>query len=428
MKLIYKILGRLSILLLIVLTAWASVFYFAILNEVNDELDDSLENYSTKVMTSALSGRELPSVNDGSNNSYHITPIQPEMVQTLPHIQYIDSLIFVAEKDETEAARVLKTIYHNSQNQYFQLTVSTPSIEKQELLDTMLIWLVFLYVCLLLLVLILVYWVFKLNMRPMYVLLRWLNESKVGSQNVPLNNPTDITEFRQLNLSVRQYAARANQAFEQQKQFISNASHEIQTPLAICQNRIELMMDQSGLTEEQLNELSKTRQTLDHIIKLNRSLLFLSKIDNNQFPESSVIDVNTTVKELLEDFSMAYAHRNLSIDVKEDRKLQVTMNSHLATALFTNLIKNAYIYTPEGGEIGITLLPGTFEIRNSASGVPLDRNKIFDRFYKGESSGSASSGLGLAMVASIARLYNFHVLYRYAENFHFFTLSFPILE
>lgn len=428
MNLIYKILGRLSILLLVVLTAWASVFYFAILNEVNDELDDSLEDYSAKVMTRALAGRELPSQDDGTNNSYNITPISSAQAERLPHIHYIDSLIFVAEKDETEAARILRTIFHDAQGQYYQLTVSTPSIEKQELVDTIFTWLVSLYVCLLLLVIALVYIVFRRNMRPLYVLLKWLDQSKVGSAQVPLGTPNDITEFRQLYKAVDQYATRASQAFEQQKQFISNASHEIQTPLAICQNRVEMLMDHSNLTEEQLGELAKTRQTLEHIVKLNKSLLFLSKIDNRQFPESSVNDFNAQVKVLLEDFSMAYAHHHLSVTIAEDLPLRVTMNSQLATALLTNLIKNAYVYTPEEGEIIISLHPGRFEIRNTACGIPLDANKIFDRFYKGGSSGNNASGLGLAIVASIVRLYRYTISYRFSANFHYFTLSFPVSE
>lgn len=90
-------------------------------------------------------------------------------------------------------------------------------------------------------------------------------------------NDTRITEFRKLNDAAARYVERTEQMFEQQKQFIGNASHEIQTPLAICRNRLEMLMEDDSLSEKQLEELMKTHQTLEYITKLNKSLLLLSK-------------------------------------------------------------------------------------------------------------------------------------------------------
>ena len=104
-------------------------------------------------------------------------------------------------------------------------------------------------------------------MRPLYVLLHWLDGYQTGKRNKPLSNDTQITEFRKLNEAAIRYVERTEQMFEQQKQFIGNAAHEIQTPLAICRNRLEMLMEDDSLSEKQLEELMKTHQTLEYITK-----------------------------------------------------------------------------------------------------------------------------------------------------------------
>ena len=138
-------------------------------------------------------------------------------------------------------------------------------------------------------------------MRPLYALLRWLDGYTVGARNAPLAVETSVTEFRKLNDAARRYAERAESSFERQKQFIGNASHEMQTPLAVCRNRLEMLVDDAhALTGEQLGEIAKVQRTLDYLVRLNRSLLLLSKIDNGQFPEAEEVDVNALVRRTAE--------------------------------------------------------------------------------------------------------------------------------
>ena len=434
-KLSIKVLRGLSILLPLLLAAWAIVFYYVVVNEVNDETDDALEDYSTRVMRNALSGTRpdslaipYPDRYNGSNNSYHITPISAAVAKVIPPIQYKDSLVYIPDKHETEPARVLKSVYKDRQGYYYQLTVSTPSYEKIELFRAILVWIVILCLILLVSVIIVVQLIFYRNVRPLYGLLHWLDQYKIGGTNQPLDNPSDIREFSRLNQAVADYTYRAEEAFDQQKQFISNASHEIQTPLAICKNRLEMLMDSPSLAEAQLEELAKTHQTLDHISKLNRSLLFLSKIDNRQFPEESLIDFSVLAHRLVDDFDRAYSFKDLKVTLQEKGPLHVSMNDQLATALVTNLLKNAYVHTPTKGAITLFIQPDSFTICNSSQGEALDDQRIFDRFYKGNEAGSGSSGLGLAIVQAIARLYHFKLTYSFANNVHYFTILFFISE
>ena len=422
MKLIYRIFLRLSLVLTVILAGWAVFFYVAIINEVNDEVDDSLEDYSERIIIRALAGEELPSVNSGSNNQYYLTEVSEEYAQSREDILYKDSMIYIVEKGETEPARILTTIFRDDEGRYQELTVSTPSIEKRDLENAILRWVILLYVTLLLAIILIMTWVFHRNMRPLYVLLHWLDKYRMGTANEPLVNNTRVTEFRKLNEAAIRNAERNEQLFEQQKQFIGNASHEIQTPIAICRNRLEMLMEDESLSETQLEELMKTHQTLEYITRLNKSLLLLSKIDNGQFTETSELDLNELLQQYLGDYKEVYEYRNITTSVTEHGRFRVVMNESLATALLTNLLRNAFVHNVEGGHIRIETTGHRFTFRNTAAtAVPLDKDHVFDRFYQGNKK-EGSTGLGLAIADSICRLQHLGLRYFFENNEHCFEI------
>lgn len=422
MKLLYRIAIRMSLFLIGILTIWAVLFYMTIMDEINDEVDDSLEDYSELIIMRSLAGEELPSKNAGSNNQYFLTEITLEEANTSPHISYIDSMVYIHEKRETEPARILTTIFKDNEERYYKLEVSTPTIEKDDLKEAILYWMIFLYVALLVVIIIVNMWVFYRSTRPLYVLLNWLDNYKVGTKNLPLNNNTDITEFKKLNESAVRNMERAEQLFEEQKQFIGNASHEMQTPLAICLNRLEMLMEDESLREKQLEELSKTYQTLEYITRLNKSLLLLSKIENKQFNDIKPINVNDIVKTYLEDFKEVYAYLNIQVGLKEFSPFNVRLNDSLASILISNLLKNSYVHNVEGGNILIEITSANITVKNSGQSYPLDEKKIFERFYQG-SKKEGSTGLGLSLVSSICKLGNLKLRYYFENDRHCFEIS-----
>ena len=231
MKLMYRIAMRLALVLLPLMAIWAGFFYFRTLNEVNDETDDALDEFTDKVIARMLSGQELPS-NVGANIIYDIIPIGEQFAQDHPSIRYY----FNDEQFPSigrEPARVLTTVFRTDSDNYYLLKAYTPTIDKQELMQSTLVWIVILYFSLLLTVILVTILVFYRNMRPLYRLLGWLDRFRIGAKNPPLDNPTDITEFQKLNVAAEKALNRYEEAFEAQKEFIGNASHELQTPLAV---------------------------------------------------------------------------------------------------------------------------------------------------------------------------------------------------
>ena len=422
MKLFNRVMMHLLSGIWVVLLGWAIVFYVGVMDEVNDELDDSLEDYSELIIIRSLAGKELPSNDIGSNNQYFLKAVEKEYALSKEAISYRDSMIYIVEKKEAEPARILTTIFKDKHEQYYELSVYTPTIEKQDLMETIFYLLVGLFVLLLVAILLINVWVFRWSMKPFYRLLKWLDGFHLGKKNEPLDNPTHTTEFRKLNEAVNRFVKHSEEMFEQQKLFIGNASHEIQTPLAVCQNRLEMLMEDETLSEQQVGEIVKTYQTLEYVSKLNKSLLLLSKIDNSQFAEVNELSLNEVLHRYLDDYCEVYAYRNIQVEIEERGHFMMHMNETLAVVLVTNLLKNAFVHNVDEGKVRIELGESAITFSNMATDGALDEKRIFERFYQGAKRKEGSTGLGLALVDAVCRQSLLQIRYQYVDGWHQFVL------
>ena len=260
-------------------------------------------------------------------------------------------------------------------------------------------------------------------MTPFYRLLEWLDHFRLGKKNPPLDNPTHTTEFRKLNEAVLRHTAHSESMFEQQNLFIGNASHELQTPLAVCQNRLEMLLEDETLSEHQMGEIIKTCQTLEYVSKLNKSLLLLSKIDNSQFADFKEVSLNEVLHRYVEDYQDVYSYRGITLDMQEQGTFRLMMNETLAVVLMTNLLKNAFVHNKDKGRILIEITSSSIRFGNTGDGVALDGKRIFERFYQGNKKKEGSTGLGLAIVDAICRQCGLQIRYRFADPMHWFEIS-----
>ena len=422
MRLFSRIAIRLAATLIVLMSLWAVLFYFAMADQIHDEVDDALEDYTTLIITRKLAGRELPHAGDGSNNTFTITPVSADYARRNSHYRYHDESVYIPEKREYEPARVITTIFNDAEGQYYELKVSTPSFEKADLFSAVLLWIVALYVLLLLITVGITMLIFYRNLRPLYILLEWLDSYHPGVNPKPINNPTRVTEFKRLNVALQSAIDRSEQMLERQTQFIGNASHELQTPLAIIGNRVEWLLDESKLTDEQAMELYKINKTLSRAVRLNKTLLLLTKIENSQFIETSQVDLVAIVSETVESLSEIYLSRQIKFATDLPSKFEVQMNESLASTLVTNLIKNVYVHSEQGVEARAAIVGRKLIVENQGREM-LDREHIFERFYQG-SQRETSMGLGLALVAAICRHYNINIEYSFVNGSHRFEVDF----
>lgn len=422
MKLLHVSTVRLSLLAVVILGLWSVLFYYGIIAEIHDETDDALEDYAETIMIRALSGEELSSISAGTNNQYFMHPVTEEYAQKHEHVFYEDRDVYIKEKKEYEPARVLTHIFRMDNGSWISLEVSTPTIEKKDLIEAIFLWMSILYAVLIVCVVLTNYLGIRQNMRPLYKLLKWVNNYTPGKKNEALNNPTKIEEFQQLNEVISNAIKRSEALHAQQKQFIGNASHEIQTPLAVCIGRLEILMNDETLGEQQIMEVIKIRRTLDNLSKMNRSLLLLSKIEGGQFEKKVNVDFETILKNSVPDYDMVFAHQNIKTNLRCEQPFCHDMDESLATTLINNLLKNAYIHNVENGQVNITLTQYGMRIENTGTPEPLHEEEIYTRFYHTPGK-KTSTGLGLSIVQAICALYELNIKYLFENDKHCFVIT-----
>ena len=422
MKFIYRIIISLSALMLVFMTLWGIFFFRAMEEEIIDETDDMLEAYSADIIMKWLSGVEIPSIDNGSNNTYYIHKVTPEYAASVPRISYEDAMIFIANKGETEAARIRRHVFMDEDNSFYELTVAVPSFERQDLISAILKWMVFLYFILLAACIGITVAVVEYNFRPLKALVRWTKSYIPGKKNAPVPCDTGIIEFRTLAQATQEAADRFERQYELQNQFIGNASHELQTPLAVCMGRIEMMLDSDSLTRQQAEDLTGISRMLQRMVRLNRTLLLMTKIDNGQFIDTSEIDIVRLAGDSLDMLGDIYGYKDIRSVMNAPDHVLLEMNEQLASIMVSNLLKNAFVYAPSGSVVTVTLSDKCLEVSNDGD-TPLDKDRIFDRFYQGPAKKEGSSGLGLALVKAICERYSFSLDYRY-DGKHSFTVTF----
>lgn len=421
MKLLSYTYRKLALLLFLLMAVWGVLFYYAIIDEVVDETDDTLENYGEILMESALHDPSILETEGSLMSFYKFTPISEEEGRHYRQVFY-DATVYIELEDEDEPVRVMCTAFRMPDGQYYELKLMISILERDDMVEAMLWYLGALFLLFLICTSIGIQLVLKGVFRPLHRLLDWLHCIQPGKEVPPLDNPTKIREFRQLSDAALDMGNRSYKAYEEQKQFIENASHELQTPLAIVRGKVELLAESEGMTEQQMEQLDEIYATLGRAVKLNKSLLLLSRIENGQYTEMEDVSVDEILDELLPDLMDIYEHKQVRlIRKREEQPFIIRCNHSLAQILVSNLVKNSLLHNREGGELQVLTTPTSLVIKNTGD-VPLDGEKLFRRFYHGMDGKKDSTGLGLAIARSIALSSSLKLTYEWQNGMHAFRL------
>ena len=421
MKLLSYTYRKLALLLFLLMAVWGVLFYYAIIDEVVDETDDTLENYGEILMESALHDPSILETEGSLMSFYKFTPISEEEGRHYRQVFY-DATVYIELEDEDEPVRVMCTAFRMPDGQYYELKLMISILERDDMVEAMLWYLGALFLLFLICTSIGIQLVLKGVFRPLHRLLDWLHCIQPGKEVPPLDNPTKIREFRQLSDAALDMGNRSYKAYEEQKQFIENASHELQTPLAIVRGKVELLAESEGMTEQQMEQLDEIYATLGRAVKLNKSLLLLSRIENGQYTEMEDVSVDEILDELLPDLMDIYEHKQVRlIRKREEQPFIIRCNHSLAQILVSNLVKNSVLHNREEGEVQVLTTPTSLVIKNTGD-VPLDGEKLFRRFYHGMDGKKDSTGLGLAIARSIALSSSLKLTYEWQDGMHTFRL------
>ncbi|MCF2444101.1 HAMP domain-containing histidine kinase [Dyadobacter sp. CY345] len=413
MKLLNHTLKYLSITLFVIISIWAAIFYINMLDEVYDSLDDGLENYKLLIIKKAEEDSSILNKKEFAESNYEIRQI-PESVAVLRKDVHQDTLMYMLNEEDYEPVRMLTSAFALN-NKFYELKVISSMVEEDDLIEDLLYSLIWLYVAMIASILIVNNFLLKKTWKPFYLLLDQLKQFKLGKDPIIAPAETQVKEFKELNEAVHLLLNRTLETYQGQKQFIENASHELQTPLAISINKLELLSEREDLTENNLVAIGQVIQTLERLKRLNKSLLLLSKIENKQFQDREQVNINATFKNLIDEFSDFADYKNVRISIQENGQLSANMNKDLAGIFITNFLKNAIVHNRENGTVEIIIEANAFTIHNSGTEIALNAEKIFERFHK-KSNEKNNTGLGLAIVKAISDLYGLSVTYQFDEG------------
>jgi len=226
---------------------------------------------------------------------------------------------------------------------------------------------------------------------------------------------TSTTDFKFLDSSIISLIEKIHEAFEKEREFTSNASHELMTPISILQTNVENMMMEENITEEEQEKISSMMKTVNRLKKIVHSLLYISRIENDQFAKSDTVNIRQLSTEIMEELSIRLETKSLHFTNSVSPRIHVkNVNRDLFFQLLYNLVNNAIRYNKENGTIHLTdhYQPGQayiLEIKDSGIGIKNDElASIFNRF-KSAKDKTEGYGLGLSIVKSIVSFLGFEI-------------------
>lgn len=250
-----------------------------------------------------------------------------------------------------------------------------------------------------------------------------LKQFNLSSRNKISLSETDITEFKELNETALTMTQKVTSDYSALKKFTENASHEIQTPLAIIKNKIEILSQSENLDRSQVSLIQTINDAATRLSKLNQSLLLLTKIENKQFESNAGVDISLILNRCIENYEELAGIKGISFEKNIADNIFLKINESLAEILISNIIINAIKHNYPNGMIGVVLNKDELEARNTGYEPHVNTTDLFERFSK-DSVSNDSIGLGLSIVKTICDNYGFEILYSYADGWHVVKISF----
>lgn len=266
--------------------------------------------------------------------------------------------------------------------------------------------------------------------RPFYRTLDALAHFRVERGEVPQFEPSTTREFASLNDTLARILTQSVRSYQVQKEFTENASHELQTPLAIVQGKLDLLLQDPDLTDRQAQLLEDIYHEVRHTSRLSRNLLLLARIENAQYRKGAAVCLQDKIRKLppslqllAEGITIRTEGLSAIAEPSEEAPLTLVCNEVLLEAMLSNLVVNAVRHNRAGGEILLAIRGDALEVSNTSDEPALDALRIFDRFHQSGSE-RKGNGLGLAIVRSICQYHGWTVTYRYAHGRHVFCVRF----
>ncbi|MDT0651033.1 sensor histidine kinase [Autumnicola edwardsiae] len=414
--------SRIQLLYFLILFGIFSILFYLVLNwNVLQNVDEVLYNRKDNLLAYLEVNPEAPFKGDNPLDDFTFYTVEETVFQE-SYESYTDTLIYEPVDDEFDEYRKLTT-FAKLQGKHYRLEIIKPHLEAAEMIGTIAITLGSLFLGLALSFYLSQRFISRKIWKPFFEILEKLRLFRFDKQELQELPSTYIDEFRMLNEAVNELTRKNKEVFENQKQFIGDASHELQTPLSIIQSKLEALVGKTMLTEEQAAIVESIIGSTQRLKKLNKTLLLLSKIENSQFLMTDEVNVNEIIDRSLEYYDEQQEILNIKVEIDISNSATAQGNELLTEILIQNLLKNAFLHNVKDGKVSIKLDKNQLVIINTGSQKGISQEKLFQRFCK-SSNNPESWGLGLSIAYKIADKSNWKLKYNYKGDQHIFTIYF----
>lgn len=421
MKLFNRSLLYLTFAFLVIIGVWSVLFYYNLKDEIRDSIDDGLENNKILIIEKSKFNPELLKQNEFGGNNFEIHRTSKTKALSTKDV-YKDTLMYRINEDDLEPVRILHSAFEND-GKYYRLKIISSLVEEDDLIEDSFWSIVWLFIILISSVIIINNFVLKKVWTPFYQILDALKKYRLDQNEKPIKISSNTKEFKELQKASNALIKHAKEAYHSQKQFTENASHELQTPLAVISTKLELLLESDDLTHNNAHRIAEVIAITNRIKQLNKSLLLLAKIENKQFLETEQISIQKIVKNHLYKVEDFINFKNIHVELIFEKDMIVEINLALAEILISNLINNAIFHNIKNGQLHVTIEKNYLILSNTGSEKTLVKENIFNRFHK-ESQDSKNTGLGLSISKAICELYQIPIIYEFKDKQHTFKINF----
>jgi signal transduction histidine kinase len=415
MKLFTKY-SRINMVASIVIFLVASVaFYFTLRYVLINQIDEDLEVEEDEITTYVKKYNQLPESFSFSDQTIHFSPVQQLPKRSVSTV----TMTNIEDKVPEKFRQLSFGIEAGGVN--YKADVSKPLEGAVHLLRSILLITLISIMVILLVSLVINRVLLKKLWRPFYDSINAMRVFRISNNKMASLPETHIEEFDLLNNTLKSFTENSRKEYLALKTFSENASHELQTPIAIIRSKLDLLIQEEKLSEAQSKTLQAAYNATEKLSRLNRSLLLLVKIGNNQFEEAELINLDQKLEEKLQEFQELWQSHSLQVNTLISKSC-IRMNKELLDVLLNNLLSNAISHNYDGGDIFISVSTNQLIISNTSKEGALDQQQLFKRFYK-PSQSSSHNGLGLSIVKQIADVSDLALNYSFDNNKHSFTVS-----
>lgn len=403
---------------IIVLLFSAVIYYFVIEKILVHQLDKNLVVEEKEIIDYIQENHALPEPSYSKDEQELYTPVNNEKV-----IRKFSSIeLYNKHHDENIYYRQLEFPV-TVNGKVYKADVRKSQEETEDLVQLILKITLAIFLLLLATLFIINRFVLSKLWKPFNSTLQQIKQFNVTGKNELHLESTEINEFAELNDAVNVMTKKVIRDYNEIKSFTENASHEIQTPLAIIRSKLELLSQSENLKEEQMNAIQSISETTNRLSKLNQSLILLTKIDNKQFKETEEVNMSLLLLQHLNNYEELFHAKEISVTKNINENVILTMNETLAEILIVNLLINAIKHNIERGSITIELNKNHLSVANTGKVLNANPAIYFERFKK-ESASNDSMGLGLSIVKKICETYGFEISYTYRDMLHILIVNF----